>query len=68
MRIFSTSKSVIRYRGFVLIEQLNKSWLIRPEKSPLVLLPFRTSICSLIEAKQILESKLSEQERSLEVA
>ena len=56
---FSASKiAVVRYKGFLLIEQQNHSWLIRPESSPLILLPFRTQICSLIQAKAILEKKL----------
>ena len=32
----------IRYRGFVLLEQQNSGWLVRPERSPMTLLPFRT--------------------------
>ncbi len=52
-------KKTLRYRGFLLIEQHNKSWLVRPERSPMLLLPFRTTICSLQEVKQILDMKLS---------
>ncbi len=51
--------SIIHYKGFLLIEQKNKSWLIRPEHSPLLILPFRTDICSLGEAKKLLDDKLS---------
>ncbi len=49
----------IRYKGFVLLEQQNNSWLVRPERSPMDLLPFRTQVCSLIEVKKILDYKLS---------
>jgi len=52
--------TAIRYRGFLLIRQPNETWLVRPERSPMLLLPFRTKNCSLAEVKQILERKLSE--------
>ncbi|WP_036892103.1 hypothetical protein [Prochlorococcus marinus] len=68
MTYFRASNCAIRYRGFLLIEQQNKSWLIRPERSPLVLLPFRTEICSLIEAKLILDAKLDEKKEKLKAA
>ncbi len=51
----------IHYRGFVLIRQPNKSWLVRPERSPMLLLPFRTHKCSIAEAKKILDLKLSQE-------
>ncbi len=54
-------KTVIRYRGFLLLKQENQSWLVRPERSPMVLLPFRTSVCSLAEAKKILDIRLSQE-------
>ncbi len=53
---------IIHYRGFLLLEQHNKTWLVRPERSPMMLLPFRTSICSLMEVKQILDKKLTYKE------
>ena len=56
----SEYKSAIRYRGFLLLEQHNQTWLVRPERSPMLLLPFRTPICSLIEVKKILDIRLSE--------
>ncbi|WP_269622105.1 hypothetical protein [Prochlorococcus marinus] len=65
---FSASNTSFRYKGFLLIKQCNQSWLIRPEKSPLLLLPFRTAICSLEEAKIILDKKLSSITRNLQVA
>ncbi len=68
MLVFSQSNLVIRYKGFLFIEQDNKSWLIRPENSPLVLLPFRTKVCSLITAKQLLDDRLSIQTKVPEAA
>ena len=68
MHPFSGSNSIIHYKGFLLIEQLNRSWLIRPENSPLLLLPFRTDICSLVEAKQLLDARLSEKSTIPEAA
>ncbi len=50
---------VIRYRGFLLLKQPNQTWLVRPERSPMLLLPFRTSNCSIAEVKQILSRKLA---------
>ena len=53
-----THDSVIRYRGFLLLEQPNQTWLVRPERSPMLLLPFRTKKCSVIQVKSILDQKL----------
>lgn len=54
----------VRYRGFVLLQQRNNSWLVRPERSPMRLLPFRTPTCSLADVKALLDWRL-EQEISL---
>ncbi len=54
----------VRYRGFVLLQQRNKSWLVRPERSPMRLLPFRTPTCSLADVKALLDWRL-EQDKSL---
>ncbi len=51
---------VVRYRGFLLLKQHNQTWLVRPERSPMILLPFRTHKCSLATVKEILETKLSQ--------
>ncbi len=56
------NSTTFRYRGFVLIEQPNQSWLVRPERSPMITLPFRTPFCSIEEAKAIVDMKLSLQE------
>ena len=50
---------VVRYRGFLLLQQPNRTWLVRPERSPMLLLPFRTPSCSLAEVKKILLRRLS---------
>ena len=44
-------ESIFRYRGFLLLQQPNRTWLVRPERSPMRLLPFRTPKCSLEELK-----------------
>ncbi|WP_115125773.1 hypothetical protein [Synechococcus sp. GEYO] len=54
----------VRYRGFVLLQQRNNSWLVRPERSPMRLLPFRTPTCSLTDVKAMLDWRL-EQDKSL---
>ena len=63
MNLAQQKKAVaIQYREFLLLEQPNKTWLIRPIKSPMIILPFRTSICSLSQAKGILDKKLYKEE------
>ena len=56
-----TQQAVVRYRGFLLLPQSNQSWLVRPERSPMLLLPFRTPSCSLADVKALLDSRLSVQ-------
>ena len=34
-------RATVRYRGFVLIPHADFTWLVRPERSPMHLLPFR---------------------------
>ena len=59
---FSMSQqAVVRYRGFLLLPQTNQSWLVRPERSPMLLLPFRTPSCSLADVKALLDLRLSVQ-------
>ena len=54
------SNTPVRYRGFLLLPQRRNTWLVRPERSPMSLLPFRTNTCSLEEVKAILDFRLSE--------
>ncbi len=61
MRFQHDQNVVIRYRGFLLLQQPNQTWLVRPERSPMSLLPFRTTKCSLAEVKKILVKKLADQ-------
>ncbi len=48
----------IRYRGFLVLPQRNNTWLVRPERSPMLLLPFRTNSCSIKEVKETIDLKL----------
>ena len=68
MRYLGEPIKAIRYKGFLLIEQDNKSWLVRPERSPMQLLPFRTSTCSLLEVKKLLDLKLAETKGTIKAA
>ncbi len=60
MGLLGEPQFVVRYRGFILLQQPNQSWLIRPERSPMKLLPFRTSVCSLADAKSLVDVKLED--------
>jgi hypothetical protein len=59
---------VVRYRGFILMQQPNQSWLVRPERSPMQFLPFRTAVCSLEDAKSLVNWKLEASQDLIEVA
>ena len=59
---------VVRYRGFLILEQSNKGWLVRPERSPMLLLPFRTPSCSLADVKTLLDSRLSNDSTEINAA
>ncbi|MEB3165453.1 MAG: hypothetical protein VKO65_02155 [Cyanobacteriota bacterium] len=54
----STPLAVVRYRGFVLIPQADLSWLVRPERSPMAVLPFRTPTSSLADVKALVDWRL----------
>ena len=54
----STPLAVVRYRGFVLIPQGDLSWLVRPERSPMAVLPFRTPTSSLADVKALVDWRL----------
>ncbi|MFM7312967.1 MAG: hypothetical protein ACKO0M_07345 [Cyanobium sp.] len=52
------SRSVVRYRGFVLLPQSDLGWLVRPERSPMTVLPFRTPAMSLSDVKALVDWRL----------
>ena len=49
----------IRYKGVLLLQEHNKSWLVHPERSPLLLLPFRIQMSGIEEVKAKLDLHLS---------
>ena len=51
----------IRYRGFLLLQDSNQRWLVRPERSPITVLPFRTGPSSLAEIKALVDQRLGDQ-------
>lgn len=51
-------RSAVRYRGFVLLPQPDLGWLVRPERSPMTVLPFRTPPISLSDAKALVDWRL----------
>lgn len=53
-------RATVRYRGFVLIPQDDLTWLVRPERSPMHLLPFRASASSLADVKALVDWRLGE--------
>ena len=61
-------EAVVRYRGYLLLPQTNQSWLVRPERSPMQLLPFRTSTCSLADVKALLDWRLLQEQSEIGVA
>ena len=63
-----TAARTIRYRGFVLLEETNGSWNVRPERSPMSVLPFRTPTCSLEDVKALVDWKLSQEEQLIGAA
>ena len=52
-------RAAVRYRGFVLIPQADLTWLVRPERSPMPMLPFRTPASSLADVKALVDWRLS---------
>jgi hypothetical protein len=49
---------VVRYRGFALIPQNDLTWLVRPERSPMQQLPFRTPASSVDDVKALIDWRL----------
>ena len=68
MGIIQDPQYAVRYRGFVLLQQQNHSWLVRPERSPMRLLPFRTPTCSLADVKALVDWRLREDTGLMSVA
>lgn len=52
------NRSAVRYRGFVLLPQPDLGWLVRPERSPMTVLPFRTPPISLSDVKALVDWRL----------
>jgi hypothetical protein len=50
----------VRYRGFVLIPQGGLTWLIRPERSPMRVLPFRAPASSISDVKALIDWRLNQ--------
>ncbi|MEB3104677.1 MAG: hypothetical protein VKN17_02715 [Cyanobacteriota bacterium] len=53
-------QSVVRYRGFVLIPQADLTWLVRPERSPMRMLPFRAPASSVADVKALVDWRLDQ--------
>ena len=68
MGIIQDPQYAVRYRGFVLLQQQNQSWLVRPERSPMRLLPFRTPTCSLEDVKALVDWRLAEETTLMSIA
>jgi len=49
---------VVRYCGFVLLPQPDLTWLVRPERSPMDVLPFRAPASSLADVKALVDWRL----------
>ena len=68
MGFMNGHEAAVRYRGFLLMPQTNQSWLVRLERSPMLLLPFRTPTCSLADVKALLDWRLSQEASEIGVA
>lgn len=53
----------MRYRGFLLIPQTNLTWLVRPVRSPMGILPFRAPASSLADVKALVDWRLAQGNR-----
>jgi hypothetical protein len=58
--LLNTERWVVRYRGFVLIPQADLTWLVRPERSPMTLLPFRAPASSVDDVKALIDWRLNQ--------
>ena len=55
----SIQSCVLRYRGFVLVQEPDMSWQVRPERSPMHVLPFRAPACSVADVKALIDWRLA---------
>lgn len=53
-------RATVRYRGFVLIPQPDLTWMVRPERSPMQMLPFRAPASSLADVKALIDWRLGD--------
>ena len=56
----TSQRWIVRYRGFMLIPQKDLSWMVRPERSPLKLLPFRAPASSVEDVKALIDWRLDQ--------
>ncbi len=56
----TSQRWIVRYRGFVLIPQKDLSWMVRPERSPMKLLPFRAPASSIEDVKALIDWRLNQ--------
>jgi hypothetical protein len=56
-------RTVVRYKGFLLIPQANLTWLVRPVRSPMGILPFRAPASSLADVKALVDWRLAQGNR-----
>jgi hypothetical protein len=56
----TSQRWIVRYRGFVLIPQKDLSWMVRPERSPMKLLPFRAPASSVEDVKALIDWRLDQ--------
>ncbi|WP_392347406.1 hypothetical protein [Parasynechococcus sp.] len=59
MGFMNGQEASVRYRGFLLMTQTNRSWLVRPERRP---------TCSLADVKGLLDWRLAQEESEIGVA
>ena len=68
MGVMNGQEASVRYRGVLLMPQTNRSGLVRPERSPRRLLPFRTPTCALADVTALLDWRLAQEESESGVA
>ena len=56
----TSQRWIVRCRGFVLIPQQDLSWMVRPERSPMKLLPFRAPASSVEDVKALIDWRLGQ--------